>query len=153
MCPEEVHLGWSPAPQWAAISCVALSTSAPTAASDQLRFVSDSSKGKSTASDHHLAYKRHCNLVCVLKRSILGWSPAPRWAAISCVALSTSAPTAASDQLCFVWDSSKAKSNTSDHHLAYKRHCNLVCVLRRSILGWSPAPRWAANDNATSYVS
>jgi hypothetical protein len=48
------------------ISCVALCPSASSAASDQLYFVWDSRKGKSTGSDHHLTYKRYYNLVCLL---------------------------------------------------------------------------------------
>jgi len=43
-------------------------------------------------------------------RSNLGWLPAPHWASISCVALSLSASTAASDQFNLVWDSSKGKT-------------------------------------------
>ena len=59
----------------------------------------------------------------------MGWSPAPHWATISCVALSTPGPTAASDPIKFVWDSSKGKSTGSDHCRAYKRYYNVICVL------------------------
>ena len=142
-------MGWPPPPRWATISCVAPSTSASNAASDQLCFVWDGSKGKSTGSDHLLTYKGYYNLVCVLRRSNLNLPPPPHWATISCVALSTSASTAASDQLCFVWDSSKGKSTGSDHRLACGQHHNLVCVLRRSNLGLPQAPHWAT----ISYVA
>jgi len=134
------NLGWAPAPHWATISCVALSTSLSTGASDQLYFVWDSSKGKSTGSDRILAHKPYYELICSLRRSNLGWSPASHWATISYVALSTCSSTGASEQLYFVWDSSKGKSTGSDHLLAHKRYYNLLCVLRRSNLGWSPAP-------------
>jgi hypothetical protein len=83
------------------------------------------------------------NLVCILRRSNLGWLPATLWATISCERLTTAASTAASDQLYFVWDSSKGKSTGSDHSLAYKRYYNVVCVLRRSNLGRPQAPLWA----------
>jgi hypothetical protein len=128
------YLAWLTAPHWATISCVSLSTSASTGASDQLNFVWDSSKGKSTGSDQSLWSGGHHNLVCVLRRSNLGWPPAPHWATISCVALSTSASTGARDQLYFVWDSSKGKSTGSHHLLLYSLYYNLVCVLRRSNL-------------------
>jgi len=136
-------LGWPPAPHWVTISCVALSTTSSTTASDQIYFVWDSSKGKSTGSDLIPAYKRYYNLVCVLRRSNLGWPPAPHWATISYVALSTTSWTTASDQFNFVWDGSKGKSTGSDRLLTYKRYYNLVCVLRWSNLGWPPAPHWA----------
>ena len=48
----------------------------------------------------------------------LGLPPAPHRATISYLAMSTSLSTAASDQLYFVWDSSRGKSSGSDHHLA-----------------------------------
>jgi hypothetical protein len=124
------NLGLPPAPHWATISCVALSTSSSTVSRDQLYFVWDSSRVKSTGSDLLLTYKPYYNLICVLMRSNLGWSPAPHWATISCVALS-SCSTAARDQLYFVWDSSKGKSTGSDYLLTYKRYYNLVCVLMR----------------------
>jgi hypothetical protein len=131
------------APHWAFISCVSLSTSASTAASDQLCFVLGRSKGKSTGSDHLLIYKRHYNLVCVLSRSNLDLPPAPHWDTISCFALSTSASTAARDQLCFVLNRSKGNATGLDHLLIYIRYYNVVCVLRRSNLDWPPAPHWA----------
>jgi hypothetical protein len=64
------NLGAQPAPHLATISCVALFTFASTGASGQSYFVWDSSKGKSTGSDHLLHYKRYNNVVCVLRRSI-----------------------------------------------------------------------------------
>jgi len=137
-------LGWSPATHWAAIICVALSTSASTAARDQLYSVWDSSKRKSSGSDHLLVYKRYYNLVYVLRRSNLGLPPGTHWAAIICVAMLTSASTAARDQLYSVWDSSKRKPTGLDHLLSYKRYYNLVYVLRRPNLGLSPATHWAA---------
>ena len=88
------NLGRPPAPHWTDISYVALSTSASsTAASDQLYLVWGLTKGKSTGSDHTLAKGRHHNLVlvCFLLKSNLGRPPAPHWADISYVALSTSA--------------------------------------------------------------
>jgi uncharacterized DUF497 family protein len=136
-------LGWSPAPHWSTILCVALSTSSPTGASDQLKFVWGSGKGKSTGSDHLHAYNRYYNLVCDLMWSNLGLGLEPHWATILCVALSTSSPTGASDQLKFVWDSSKGKSTGSDHLHAYNQCYNLVCVLRRSNLGLGLAPHWS----------
>jgi hypothetical protein len=136
-------LGWPPAPHWATFSFVALSTSASTGASDQLYVVLDSSKGKSTGSDHVLLYLQHFNLVWVQVRSDLGWPPAPHWAAFSFVALSTSASTGARGQLYFVWDSSKGGSTGSDHLLSNTRHYNLIWVRLRSDLGWPPAPHWA----------
>jgi hypothetical protein len=120
---------------WAAILCVALSTSASSGASDQSYFVWDSSKRKSTGSDHLLTYNRYYNLVCVQRKSDLGWPQSPHWATISCVALSTSASSGASVRLYFVWESSKRKSTGSDHLLTYKRYYNLVCVRMRSDLG------------------
>jgi hypothetical protein len=96
-----------------------MSTSAPTGASDQFYFVWDSSKGKSTGSDHPRPYQRRYKLICVLLRYNLGRLPAPHCAAISYVTMSTSASTGASDQFYFVWDSSKGKSTGSDHPLPY----------------------------------
>jgi catechol-2,3-dioxygenase len=128
-------LSWSPAPHWATISYVALSTSASTGAGDIYYFVLDSSKGKSTGSDLWLACKGYYNLVSVLRRFNLGCSPAPHWATISYVALSTSTSTGAGDIYYFVWDSSKSKSTSSALWLAYKRYYNLVSVLRRFNLG------------------
>ena len=125
-------MGWPQATHSAIVSYVAQSTSSPSTASAQLYFLWDSSKGKSTGSDHLLTYKRYYNLVSVLRRTNLGWPPAPHWATISCVALSTPASTSASDQLFFDTDESKAKSNGSDHLLNYTRYYNLVCVLKRS---------------------
>jgi hypothetical protein len=125
--------GWPPAPRWATISCVVLSTSTSDAASEQLYFVWDISKDKSTGSDHRLPYKRYYNLVCVLRRLIWGWPPAQHWATISFVALSTSASDAVSEQIYMVWDISKGKSTGSDHLHALDTLYNLVCVLRRSI--------------------
>jgi len=52
-----------------------------------------------------------------IMRTNLGWPPAPHWPTLSCVALSVLASTAASDQLYFVWDTSRGKSAASDHHL------------------------------------
>jgi hypothetical protein len=109
-------VGLPPSPHSASISCVVLSTSAPTGASDQLYFVWDSSKRKSTGSRHRLTYTRYYNLVCVRRRSTMGLPPAPRSVSISCVALSTSASTGASDHLYFGEDSSTGKSNVSRHH-------------------------------------
>jgi hypothetical protein len=125
-------LGWPPAPHLVTTSCVALSTCASTGASDPLHVVCDSSKRKSTGSDHRLTYKRYYKLVCVLKRSNLGWTPATHSDTTSCVALSTCASTGVSDQLYVVRDSSKRKSTGSDHRLTYKRYYDLVCVLKRS---------------------
>jgi hypothetical protein len=72
---------------------------------------------------------------------------APRWATISCVALSIYAPTTATDQLYVVWKRRTGKSTMSDHRLIYIRYYNLVCVLRlslrRSDLGLPQAPHWA----------
>jgi cell division protein YceG involved in septum cleavage len=113
----------------------ALSTSASSAASAQIYFVWDSSKGNSTGSDHLLTYKRYYNLVYVLRRSNLGLPQATHSTIISYPALSTSASSAASAQIYFVWDSSKGNSTGSDHLLTYKRYYNLVYVLRRSNLG------------------
>jgi hypothetical protein len=137
------NLGLAPPPHWTTISYLALSTSASTAAGDRLYFVWGGNKGKLTGSDHHLVYKRYYILVCVLRRSNLGRPPAPHWTTISYLALSTSTSTTASDRLYFVWDGNKGKSTGSDHPLVYKRYYNLVCVLRRSNLGLSPAPHWA----------
>ncbi len=106
---------------------------------DELYFFWDSREGKSTGSDHLLACKWYYNLVCVLRRSNLGWPPAPHWATIWCVALWRSESSSSSDELYFVRDRSKGKLTGSDHLLAYKRHYNLVCLLRRSNLGLSPA--------------
>jgi hypothetical protein len=136
-------LGWSQAPHWATILCVALSTSSQAGASDQLKFVWGSSTGKSTGSDHLHAYNRYYNLVCVLMWSNLGLGLEPHWATILRVALSTSSPAGASVQMKFVWGSSKRKSTSSDHQLAYNRHDNLVCVLMWSNLGLGLAPHWA----------
>jgi len=138
------NLGWPPAQYWENISYAVMSSCASTGSSDQLNFVWDSSKGKSTWSNYRLTYKRYYNLVCVLRRYKLGWPPAPLWASISCLALSISSATGASDEVYFVWDSSKGKSTGSDHRLTYKRYYNLVCVLRRSNLGWPPVPLWAS---------
>jgi hypothetical protein len=52
-------MDWLPAPHWANISCVALSTSASSRASDQSYFVLDSSKGKSSGSDDLLILQQH----------------------------------------------------------------------------------------------
>jgi hypothetical protein len=142
MCTEGSNRGWPPPPHCATISCVALSTSASSAARDRIQFVWYSSKGKSNGSDHSLPKRRYINLVCVLRRSNWGWPPPPHWAIISCVALSTSASSAASDQITCVWDGSKRKSTGSDHPVSWRRHNNLVCVLRRSNWGWPPAPHW-----------
>jgi len=133
-------LEWSPAPHWATILYLAPSTSASSAADVQLYFVWNRSKGKSTGSDHHLAYKRYYNLVFVLSSSNLEWWPAPHWATILYLAPSISASSAASDQLYFVWNRSKGKLTGLDHHLAYKRYYNPVFVLSRSNMDWSPAP-------------
>jgi len=137
-------LGLPPAPLWAAISRLALPTCASNGASDQLYFPWDSSKRKSTGSDHPITYKRYYNPVLELRRSSLGLPPAPLWAAISRLALPTCASTGASEKLCFVWDSSVRKSTGSDHPLTYKRYYNPVCALRRSSLVFPPAPLWAA---------
>jgi hypothetical protein len=138
MCPDEVRLGCPPAPHSAAISYLVLSTFPSTAASDQSCLHWDRSRGsskrKSTFSDHLLTCKRYQNFVCVLRRSDLCLPAAAHWATISCVELSTSASTAASDQLHFVWNGSKRISTVSDHLLTCKRYYNLVCVLRRSDL-------------------
>jgi hypothetical protein len=120
------NLGLTPAPHWATILYLEPSTSASSAASDQLYFVWNRSKGKSTGADHHLAYKRYYNLVYLLRRSNLGVSPAPHWATILYLAPSTSAPSAASDHLYFVWNRSKGKSTVSDRHLSYNQYYNLV---------------------------
>jgi len=128
MCPEEVQFGLAASTTWATMSYLALSSYASTAASDQIHFVWDSSKGKSIGSDHPFTYKRHYNLVCALRRFNLGWPPAPHWTTISCLAPPTSASTAASLQIHFVWDSSKRKSTGSGHHPTYKRYYNLVCA-------------------------
>jgi hypothetical protein len=60
--------------------------------------------------------------------SDLGEYPrAPHQATISMyIALSSLASTAASDQKCFVWDSSKGKSTGSDHCLTCKWYYNLT---------------------------
>jgi hypothetical protein len=42
-----------------------------------------SSQGKSAGSDHRLSHKRYYDLVCVVRRSNLGWPPAPHWVTIS----------------------------------------------------------------------
>jgi acid phosphatase family membrane protein YuiD len=143
MCTEEVKFELAVIATLSTISCLELSSSTSSAASDQLYFDWDSSKGKSTSSDHHLIYKRYYNLVCVLRRSNLSWLPSPHSATISCLALLSFTSSTASDQLYFVWDSSKGKSTGSDHRLVYKRYYNLVCVLRRSNLGWLPSPHSA----------
>jgi len=140
-------LGWPPTLHWVTISCLALSSTAPSAASYVIYFVWDSSKGKSTGSDLHFTYKRYYNLVCVLKQSNLGWPPTLHWATISCLPLSTSCPSTASKEIYFVCDSSKGKSEGkstgSDHHFTYKRYYNLVCVLKQSNMGWPPTLHWA----------
>jgi len=136
------NLDWPPAPHCVTISCVAMCTSAPYTASIKIYFVRDSSKGKSTASIHRFTYKRYYNLLYVLRRSNLCWSPAPHCVTISIVALCTSASSVAVHQLYFVRDSSKGKSTASDHRLSNKRYYNLVWVLRRSNLWWPPAPHW-----------
>jgi len=61
--------------------------------------------------------------------SNFGWPSAPHWATMSCVTLSTSTPSAASDQFYFVWDISKSKATGSDHLLAYKRFYNLIFAI------------------------
>jgi hypothetical protein len=136
------NLDWSPAPHCVTISIVALCTSASSVAGDQIYFVWDSSKGKSTASDHRLSNKRYYNLVSVLRRSNLDWPPSPHWVTISCVALCTSASSAASAQIYFVRDSRKGKTTASNHRFTYKRYFNLVSLTRRSNLDWPPAPHF-----------
>ena len=143
------NLGLRFAPHWATISYVVLSASASTAATDQIKFVWDGNKGKSSGSDHVLTLKPYYNLVCELRRSNLGWPPAPHWATILYVALSAFASSAATNQLYFVWDSSNGKSTGSDHLLTYKRYYNLVWELRRSNLGWPQATHSAI----VSYVA
>jgi hypothetical protein len=133
------NLGWPPATFWDSKSSVALSTCSSAGASDQLYFVSDSSKGKSTGSGHHLVWKGHYNLVFVQMRSNWGWPSATLLTAISYLALFTCASAGASDQLYFVWDGSKDKSTCSGHHLVWKGHYNLVFVQMRSNLGWPSA--------------
>jgi hypothetical protein len=123
----------SQAPHWATESCLVLSASSSSTASDHLCFCWDSSKGKSTGSHRHLDYKRYYDLVCIVMRSNLVWSPAPHWATISCLVLSTSSSSAASDQLCFGWDSSKGKSTGSHRHLAYKRYYDLVSMCTEEV--------------------
>jgi len=135
--------GRPPAPQWAAILFVAMCTCASTGASNQIYFIWDRSKGKSSVTDHHFVYKCYYNLVCVVMRSNWGRPPAPQWAALLCVAMCTCSSTGASDQIYFIWDRRKGKSSGSDHPLVYKRYCNLVCVVMRSNWGWPPAPQWA----------
>jgi hypothetical protein len=136
------NLWWSPAPHCVTISIVAMCTSASSVAGDQIYFVWDSSKGKSTALDQRLSNKRYYNLVWVLRRSNLDWPPAPHCVTISCVALCTSAPYTDSIKINFVRDSSKGKSIASDHRFTYKRYYNLVSVTRRSNLWWPQAPHW-----------
>jgi len=128
-------LGWSPTPHWATISCVALSTSASTAARDQLYFVRVGSKGKSSGSDD-----QYYNLVCVLRRSNLGWPPAPHWAIILYVALSTSASTAARVIDNTLYGIAERFSN----RLIPSSHLQTILQPRMCTeevyLGWSPAP-------------
>jgi hypothetical protein len=126
------NLDLPPAPHLATISYAALSTSTSTGATDQIYFVWDSSKGKSTGSHHLLTYNRYYNLVCVVTRSNFGWPPAPHWATISYVALFTLTSTGATDHMYFDWDGGKGKSAGSHHLLTYNRYYNLVCVLTRS---------------------
>jgi hypothetical protein len=139
-------LGWPPAPLSAANTYPSLATSASSAASAQIYFVWDSSKGKSTGSDHLLTYKRYYNLVWELRRSNLGWPQATHSAIVSYVAQSTSSTSTASAQLYFVWGSRKGKSTGSDHLLTYKRYYNLVWELRRSNLGLPQATKSAAES-------
>jgi hypothetical protein len=143
------NCGWPPAPHWATTSYLALSTSASCGASDQIYFVRESNKLKSTGSDHLLTYLRHYDLVWVRMRSNCGWPAAPHGATISSLALSTSASTDASDQIYFVWDSSKRKSTGSDHLLTYIRHYDLECVWIRFNCWLPQAPHWAT----TSYLA
>jgi len=137
-------LAWLPPLHWASISCLAQSSFASTAARDQSYFVWERNKGKSTGSDHLLTYIRYFNLVCVMRMSNLASPPPPHCATISCLALSTSSSSAASDQCYVVWEGSKGKSTSSDHLLIRKHYCNLVCELWRSNLAWLPPLHWAS---------
>jgi len=137
------NLGLPPAPHWATISCVALSTSSSTVSRDQLYFVWDSSRVKSTGSDLLLTYKPYYNLICVLMRSNLGWSPAPHWATISCVALS-SCSTAARDQLYLVGIVVKVNQPAQTIFLPTNDTTTSYVYWWGSMwnLGSSPAPHW-----------
>jgi hypothetical protein len=104
-----------------------------------------SCNGKSTGSDHRLTYLRHYDLEWVWMRSNLEWPPARHRTTISSLALSTCASPGVSDQLYFVWNSSKRKLTGSDHRLTYLRHYDLECVLMRL---WLPqAPHWATKSS------
>jgi hypothetical protein len=146
---EWTNLGWPPAPHWATTSYVAQSMSASSGVSEQLQFVWDDSKNKSTGSGHHRTYTRYYNLLKGLERSKLSLPPAPHWATTSYVAQSMSASSGVSEQLQFVWVDSKNKSTGSGHHPTYTRYYNLLKGLERTNLSLPPAPHWAT----TSYVA
>jgi hypothetical protein len=113
------NLGWPPARHRATISSLALSACASPGVSDQLYFVWESSKRKSTGSDHLLTYLRHYDHECALIRFNCGLSQEPHWATTSYLALSTCASTDASDQIYYVKERNKRKSTGSDHPLTY----------------------------------
>jgi hypothetical protein len=69
-------------------------------------------------------------MVCALRFN-LSRPPTPNRADISCVALSTSASSTASDKIKFVWDGHKSKTTGSDHRLTDNRHYNIVWVVMR----------------------
>jgi hypothetical protein len=104
-------------------------TSTWAAVTDQIYFVWDSSKKILTRSDRHLAKQRHYKIV---SSYVSWWGPtcnlvkSATWATMSCVALFTSTWAGATDQIYFVWESSKKILTCSDRHLAKQRHYNLV---------------------------
>ena len=76
-----------------------------------------------------LSGQKHDNpvyLVCVRMRSNLSLPPAPHRATISYLAMSTSLSTAASDQLYFVWDSSRGKSSGSAQTIISRRAVTII---------------------------
>jgi hypothetical protein len=121
------NLGWQPAPHWAAILSLALSTCASSGAGDQLSFGWGRRKNKTTATSHLLTYKRYYNLVCGLMWATLGRPPAPHWATTLSLARSTCASSDAGDQLSFGWGHRKIKTTATSHLFTYKRYYNLVC--------------------------
>jgi hypothetical protein len=84
-------LGWRQAPHLAAMSYLALSTSASFGASDQITFVWCGNQNKRAGSVRHRTYQRRSSHVCNLMWDDLGWWQAPHLAAMSYLALSTSA--------------------------------------------------------------
>ncbi len=142
------NLGYPPAPRWATISYVALSTSTSTVASDQIYFVWDSSNGNQPA--HSIVSPTHDTTTSYVSRggpvlagrqhNHIGPSSAPHWAVISCVALSTStSTTGASDQIHFVWDS--GNGNQAAHTIVLPTHDTTTSYVSRG------GPIWAGHQH------